>query len=136
MPFRAKGPQTRKHLKVLLRQEVPGDLEVIVAVEERSDPVARLASRLQERYDLLRVTYSEERGAQGQVQQGLSSMGYGEKLVDNWRRAPAAPMRRPWKIPLPRVLPTKGPLRRKRERKMDRVETTCPTKPVRRGPRS
>jgi len=82
MPFRAKGPQTRKHLKALLRQEVPGDLEVIVAVEERSDPAARLASRLQERYDRLRVTYSEERGARGQVQQGLSSTGYGEKLVE------------------------------------------------------
>jgi hypothetical protein len=55
---------------------------VIVAVEERSDPAARLASRLQERYDRLRVTYSEERGARGQVQQGLSSTGYGEKLVE------------------------------------------------------
>jgi hypothetical protein len=82
MPLRATGPQTRKHLKALLRQEVPGDLEVIVAVEERSDPAARLASRLQERYDRLRVTYSEECGTRGQVQQGLSSTGYGEKLVE------------------------------------------------------
>jgi hypothetical protein len=82
IPLRATDPQTRKHLKALLRQEVPGDLEVIVAVEERSDPAVRLASRLQERYDRLRVTYSEERGARGQVQQGLSSTGYGEKLVE------------------------------------------------------
>ena len=136
MPLRATGPQTRKHLKALLRQEVPGDLEVIVAVEERSDPAVRLAFRLQERYDRLRVTYSEERGARGQVQQGLSSTGYGEKLVEQLEEGSGSSEEMSMEDSPPQGTSNQGaPPAEKKERKMDRVESTCPTKPGRRGPR-
>jgi len=82
MSLRGTGPTTKSPLKDLLRQEVPENLEVIVAVGEQSDPVARQASRLQERYNQLRIACSEEREALAQVQQGQSSMAHGEMPVE------------------------------------------------------
>ncbi|PSQ91546.1 MAG: hypothetical protein BRD30_03165, partial [Bacteroidetes bacterium QH_2_63_10] len=41
MSLRGTDPTTKSHLKDLLRQEVPENLEVIVAVEEQSDPASR-----------------------------------------------------------------------------------------------